>query len=158
MTPTYVEMPPDLPAMLRDADAALLIGDEAIRAYWEPPAGLHTYDLGTEWKAWTGLPMVYAVWAVRARVRRGATRRGARVADALNGSLAYCRGAPRRHHRVRRAVGAVPAPRSSAATSTRCSSASSPATARASTRYLAEAHDIGQLERVPDARVFGEQS
>ena len=35
----YVEMPPDLPAMLRDADAALLIGDEALRAYWEPPDG-----------------------------------------------------------------------------------------------------------------------
>ena len=40
--PTYVEMPPDLPAMLRDADAALLIGDEALRTYWGPANGLHT--------------------------------------------------------------------------------------------------------------------
>jgi len=32
---TYVVMPPDLPAMLREADAALLIGDEALRAYWQ---------------------------------------------------------------------------------------------------------------------------
>ncbi|MCL4079426.1 menaquinone biosynthesis protein [Coriobacteriia bacterium Es71-Z0120] len=90
-SPAYVEMPPDLPAMLREAEAALLIGDEALRTYWERPEGVRLYDLGTEWTAWTGLPMVYAVWAVRrsfAEERPDAVRA---VIDALSGSLAYCR-------------------------------------------------------------------
>ena len=107
VTPDYVEMPPDLPAMLRDADAALLIGDEAIRAYWEPPSHLHTYDLGTEWKAWTGLPFVFAVWAVRREYAEAQPEAVQRVADALTGSLALLPRAPRRDQRVRRAVGVL---------------------------------------------------
>jgi chorismate dehydratase len=53
---------PNLDAMLAVADAALIIGDPALRL---DPAALpwHVYDLGAEWKAMTGLPMVYAVWA-----------------------------------------------------------------------------------------------
>ena len=56
---------PDLPAMLRNADAALLIGDPALRLQPSDSA-LEILDLGAEWKALTGLPMVYAVWAGRA--------------------------------------------------------------------------------------------
>lgn len=53
---------PDLPAMLRTADAALLIGDPALRL--KPSASAFgILDLGAEWKLLTGLPMVYAVWA-----------------------------------------------------------------------------------------------
>ena len=64
--PVYEVAPPDLPAMLRAADAAVLIGDPALRATYEAPAlGLHVVDLGEAWKAWTGLPMVFAVWAAR---------------------------------------------------------------------------------------------
>ena len=44
-------------------DAVLLIGDRAMRACL--PGFEHAYDLGHEWQAWTGLPFVYAVWAVR---------------------------------------------------------------------------------------------
>lgn len=54
--------PPDLPRMLEEADAALLIGDDAMRANY---ADLHTYDLSEEWRAHTGWPMVFAVWAAR---------------------------------------------------------------------------------------------
>jgi chorismate dehydratase len=46
-----------------DADAVLLIGDRAMRACL--PGFAHAYDLGQEWFDWTGLPFVYAVWAVR---------------------------------------------------------------------------------------------
>jgi chorismate dehydratase len=57
---------PDLPAMLRMADAAVLIGDPALRATYEAPGlGLHVLDLGAAWRDWTGLPMVFAVWAAR---------------------------------------------------------------------------------------------
>ena len=65
-TPTYVTMPPDLTTMLLEADAAVLIGDTALRATYEAPKrGLHVHDLGTAWRDWTGLPMVFAVWAAR---------------------------------------------------------------------------------------------
>lgn len=46
----------------KDAHACLLIGDEALGKL---VAGTypHIYDLGMEWKRWTGLPMVFAVLA-----------------------------------------------------------------------------------------------
>src|SRR5207244_12024181 len=57
--------------MLAKADAALLIGDAALRV---DPATLpyETLDLGAEWVAMTGMPMVFAVWAGGQEVvRRG---------------------------------------------------------------------------------------
>ena len=57
-----VNMAPDLDAMLARCDAALLIGDVAMRARRE---GLLVLDLAEEWHAWTGLPFVFALWAVR---------------------------------------------------------------------------------------------
>ena len=88
---SYTEMPPDLGAMLRDADAALLIGDDALRAYWDKPDGVLEYDLGTEWTAWTGLPMVYAVWAVRREFAETQPNAVREVIGQLDGSLGYCR-------------------------------------------------------------------
>ncbi|MCA1824581.1 MAG: menaquinone biosynthesis protein [Frankia sp.] len=64
--PRYVTAAPDLDRMLHDAAAAVLIGDAALYATHQAPArGLRVYDLGAEWREWTGLPMVFAVWAVR---------------------------------------------------------------------------------------------
>jgi chorismate dehydratase len=64
--PHYFTCPTDLSAMLLEADAAVLIGDAALRARTDAPArGLTVTDLGEAWRAWTGLPMVFAVWAVR---------------------------------------------------------------------------------------------
>jgi chorismate dehydratase len=64
--PQYFVCPPDLTTMLLEADAAVLIGDAALRATYDAPRrGLAVHDLGAVWKAWTGLPMVFAVWAVR---------------------------------------------------------------------------------------------
>jgi chorismate dehydratase len=63
-TPNCISHPPDLEAMLRVADAALVIGDPALRI---EPARLpyYVYDLGAEWVQLTGLPMVFALWAGR---------------------------------------------------------------------------------------------
>ena len=62
--PEYLTRPPDLDAMLREASAAVLIGDAALRAGHEAPRrGLAVHDLGAAWRDWTGLPMVFAVWA-----------------------------------------------------------------------------------------------
>ncbi|WP_460546549.1 menaquinone biosynthetic enzyme MqnA/MqnD family protein [Glycomyces halotolerans] len=64
LEPEYASGPPELAAALEDADAAVLIGDEALRVHHDP-AGHHVLDLAAAWKDWTGLPMVFAVWAVR---------------------------------------------------------------------------------------------
>lgn len=49
-------------------DGVLLIGDEALRARTRGTAFAHCTDLGAEWTAWTGLPCVFAIWAVAARI------------------------------------------------------------------------------------------
>ncbi len=67
---------PDLPLMLAQADAALVIGDNAlVQEGGEmalPPSGdqapvsVEKIDLGRVWTGATGLPFVWAVWAGRA--------------------------------------------------------------------------------------------
>ncbi len=65
-SPAYFDCPPDLTEMLLEADGAVLIGDVALRALYEAPRrGLTVTDLGQAWYEWTGLPMVFAAWAVR---------------------------------------------------------------------------------------------
>ena len=52
---------------LETADAVLLIGDPALQLRISGAARhLHVYDLAQEWRAWTGLPFVFALWGVRA--------------------------------------------------------------------------------------------
>lgn len=65
--PQVDEMKPDLEGMLEAHDAALMIGDTAMRA---PKEGLIVLDLAEEWHGWTGLPFVFAFWAVRAEAPR----------------------------------------------------------------------------------------
>ncbi len=71
VSPAFVEAPADPEAMLAQADAALLIGDPALlalerRAEIERTAGPCTWhDIAELWHAYTGLPWVAAVWAVR---------------------------------------------------------------------------------------------
>ncbi len=64
IAPELIPHGPDLAAMLRGHDAALLIGDPALDA--DPAAhGVQKMDLGQEWTAMTGLPFIYAAWAGR---------------------------------------------------------------------------------------------
>ncbi|WP_326598487.1 menaquinone biosynthetic enzyme MqnA/MqnD family protein [Streptomyces sp. NBC_01803] len=65
--PVYYTCPPDLGLMMQEAEAAVLIGDAALRAslHDAPRLGLDVHDLGRMWHEWTGLPFVFAVWAVR---------------------------------------------------------------------------------------------
>jgi chorismate dehydratase len=57
--PEYVDRPPNPEAMLREADAALVIGDPAL--YSDTDA--ERLDLGEGWQVLTGLPFVFAFWA-----------------------------------------------------------------------------------------------
>jgi chorismate dehydratase len=86
--PEFFEAAPDLPAMLQQADAALLIGDPALRLAiacapkarreadsetvspatlvgLAEPGPLFIYDIVEKWRAMTSLPAVLAVWAAR---------------------------------------------------------------------------------------------
>ncbi|MFC7792278.1 menaquinone biosynthetic enzyme MqnA/MqnD family protein [Streptomyces cinereoruber] len=67
VSPDYYTCPPDLGVMMQEAEAAVLIGDAALRAslHDAPRLGLQVHDLGLMWKEWTGLPFVFAVWAAR---------------------------------------------------------------------------------------------
>ena len=86
--PEFFEAAPELPAMLQDVDAALLIGDPALRlaiacapnarrdasgelvspasaAGLPGPGSIFIYDIVEKWHAMTSLPAVLAVWAAR---------------------------------------------------------------------------------------------
>lgn len=68
LSPVFTERTPD-PAvafenMFEASDAALIIGDPAMRlAASAERLRLTTFDLADEWRAMTGLPFVFAVWA-----------------------------------------------------------------------------------------------
>jgi len=62
LTPEYLHERPDPERMLAEADAALIIGDPALKVERDRYLIL---DLAAEWNALTGLPFVFAVWAVR---------------------------------------------------------------------------------------------
>ena len=80
--PEVTAHPPDLEAMLATADAALIIGDPALRI---DPSRLpyEVLDLGAEWVEMTGYPMVFAVWAARKGMASEA------IAEAFRDSCRY---------------------------------------------------------------------
>ena len=63
----YTAEPPDPERMLERYDAALLIGNPALHV----SDSFLVYDLAHEWYRFTGLPFVFAVWAVRPGVDLG---------------------------------------------------------------------------------------
>jgi chorismate dehydratase len=76
--PEYVPGDAELVDLARFADerheARLVIGDAALHLHDSAEQGgrwgaayPYRYDLGAEWKAWTGLPFVFAVWVARRR-------------------------------------------------------------------------------------------
>jgi chorismate dehydratase len=89
--PEFVDMPPDPDSMLAQTDAALVIGDPALRLRLridalqakapgadgccccggedeQPVKGVETlfvYDMAQQWREMTGLPAVLAIWVAR---------------------------------------------------------------------------------------------
>jgi chorismate dehydratase len=66
----YHDLAGPVGAALDEGDAVLLIGDEGLDALHFSIPGTVCHDLGTIWQEWTGLPMVYAVWATREKFAR----------------------------------------------------------------------------------------
>lgn len=65
LNPEYLHERPDPERMLSEADAALVIGDPALKVDRDR---YRVLDLAAEWNALTGLPFTFAVWAVRPEV------------------------------------------------------------------------------------------
>ena len=90
--PGFLPAPADPIAMLRSADAALLIGDPALlaleaREQIEQQIGPCLWiDIAHEWHTRTGLPWVAAVWAVRPESLGSKTRSPDRLIEDLNRS------------------------------------------------------------------------
>ncbi|HET9530854.1 MAG TPA: menaquinone biosynthesis protein [Blastocatellia bacterium] len=62
LKPSYQESPPRIEEMLESFDAALMIGDPAMLI---DRSKLFIYDMAEEWRKHTGLPFVFAFWAIR---------------------------------------------------------------------------------------------
>lgn len=62
LAPEYDEQRPEVERMLAEHDAALIIGDPALKV---DRSRYLVLDLAAEWHEMTGLPFVFAVWAVR---------------------------------------------------------------------------------------------
>jgi chorismate dehydratase len=61
--PEWRDAAPDLDAMLRASDAALIIGDPALKLSFE--AHYRTFDLAELWHRFTGLGFIFAMWMTR---------------------------------------------------------------------------------------------
>jgi len=56
---------------LEEVDAGMIIGDTGLEKTYAPPLGYYVHDLGEIWTRETGLPFVYAVFAVNDGVELG---------------------------------------------------------------------------------------
>lgn len=84
LKPELVRAEPEVEKMLETADAALVIGDPALKVDRER---YRILDLAAEWKALTGKPMVFAVWAVAPGVQSASQESGASLATYFEQSL-----------------------------------------------------------------------
>jgi chorismate dehydratase len=60
--PVWQTSHPDLKSMLMEADAALIIGDPAMKI---PRDQFRVFDLATLWREFTGFGFVFAMWMAR---------------------------------------------------------------------------------------------
>lgn len=88
--PEFVPLEGDFEEALKVHDAVLLIGDRALKACYEGQ-WKWGYDLGAGWKDLTGLPMVFAVWAVRKPFFEERPEETNEVQDRLIYSVEHCR-------------------------------------------------------------------
>jgi chorismate dehydratase len=80
LKPDFVPLPNYHDAAFQDA--VLLIGDPALN-FVRAPHEHHVWDLGNAWSELTGLPFVYAVWALRREVDTTQIRRALRDAKSF---------------------------------------------------------------------------
>jgi chorismate dehydratase len=74
-----VDAKEDFRSAIKGTTAAIVIGDRALE---QRKQSAYVYDLGTAWKAHTGLPFVFAAWVANKEL-------GAAFEDAFNRANAY---------------------------------------------------------------------
>lgn len=62
--PVWTDVSPDIEQMLAGADAALIIGDPALRISTSP-GNFRVFDLAETWRQFTGFGFVFAMWMTR---------------------------------------------------------------------------------------------
>jgi chorismate dehydratase len=93
LDPYFAPRRGSLAEVLADFDGLLLIGDEALHVLRAEVYPYH-YDLGEEWHTVTGLPMVFAVCAVRREFTAARPAAAAAVGAALLASRDECAAHP----------------------------------------------------------------
>ncbi len=93
LEPEFAPRRGSLAEVLADFDGLLLIGDEALYVLRAEVYPYH-YDLGAEWQKVTGLPMVFAVCAVRREFMAARPTAAAAVGAALLASRDDCAAHP----------------------------------------------------------------
>ncbi|MCX6364997.1 MAG: menaquinone biosynthesis protein [Actinobacteria bacterium] len=93
LEPEFAPRRGSLAEVLADFDGLLLIGDEALYVLRAEVYPYH-YDLGAEWQKVTGLPMVFAVCAVRREFTAARPAAAAAVGAALLASRDDCAAHP----------------------------------------------------------------
>ena len=67
--PVWKNAPPDADVMLAECDAALLIGDPALRLAETGGDGFRVFDMVELWRKHTGLGFIFAMWMTRKNFR-----------------------------------------------------------------------------------------
>jgi chorismate dehydratase len=152
---TYCDLQGTLAEGLARCDAVLVIGDQGLDARYFPEPGAVCYDLGEVWQEWTGLPMVYAVWAAREDFAR---EHGPELL-AVEDELVTCMDYGREHHAevVEAAAGRSRLDRKALARYFALLRYDFPPLYRDGLRRFYElACEAGELERVPQFRFIDE--
>jgi chorismate dehydratase len=127
------------------AEAKLLIGDAALKSAFEDPTP--HYDLGRLWLERTGLPMVFAVWAMPEPVADGLLE----LQDALVASVRAARTHPETlAHEASERYGYPPGFLARYFEKLRYSFG--PRERAGLLTFLELAHEVGELDRVPELR------
>jgi chorismate dehydratase len=133
----------------RDAEAKLLIGDAALRSAFEDPTP--HYDLGRLWLERTGLPMVFAVWAAPDPPAPGTTE----LEAALVESVRRARAEPEQLAHESSARYGYP-PGFLARYFEKLGYRFGPRERAGLYTFLEMAHDVGELDHVPELRFVHE--
>jgi chorismate dehydratase len=131
------------------ADATLLIGDAALKSAFEDPTP--HYDLGRLWLERTGLPMVFAVWACAEPAPPGL----AELEDALVASVRLARAEPESLAQEASARYGYP-PGFLARYFEKLRYRFGPRERAGLMTFLELAHDVGELDEVPELRFVRE--
>jgi chorismate dehydratase len=143
--PTYRQAPPRIEEMLAVNDAALIIGDPAMLV---DRASFHVYDLAEEWKKHTGLPFVFAFWAIRASSAGRLRDAGINFADAKKEGVAHVNAIAEDYSTQ---LG-LPAADLKSYLTENISYDLDAGSLRGLGRYYELAHELGLIEQVPELR------